>query len=318
LIQKKKKKMRLISASQLLRSGLRLEANAKMHIFRDENNRAVITGVSGHYQNIPAVLSKIIKRHPKEFAKALQPADYLTWHHRLGHPSDFVLSQFCEETLGVPRIMIPKTKAVCDGCVKGKLTQKQFPTSESRAKGILELIHLDLFKLPVISYHCHKWVMTVMDDYSGIAFIIMISKKSDAPHQMIKVLTFLATSTSQKVKRLRTNRGGEYTSGVLKEYLDTNGIQHEMSSPHVHQQNGRAEQLNRTLHEKSQAMRLQACLPDSYWGFSMSYAVHLYNQSPMQRLKWKTPHELFYGTRPNLSLIRVFGCGAHVFLPDEI
>jgi hypothetical protein len=41
--------MRLISAGQLLRSGLRLEANAKMHIFRDENNRAVITGVSGGY-----------------------------------------------------------------------------------------------------------------------------------------------------------------------------------------------------------------------------------------------------------------------------
>jgi hypothetical protein len=50
----------------------------------------------------------------------------------------------------------------------------------------------------------------------------------------------------------------------------------------------------------------------------MSYAVHLYNRSPMQRLKWKTPHELFYRTKPNLSLIRVFGCGAHMFLPDEI
>jgi hypothetical protein len=212
--------MWLISASQLLQSGLRLEADVKMHVFWDEKNRALITGVSGHYQNILAVLSKIIKRHPKEFVKALQPADYLTWHRRLRHPSDFVWSWFCEKTLGVPRIMITKTKAVCDGCVKGKLTQKQFPPSESWAKGILELIHLDLFELPVISYHYHKWIMTVMDDYPGIAFIIMISKKSDAPHQMIKVLTFLATSTGQKVKWLCTDWGGEYTSRVLKEYLD--------------------------------------------------------------------------------------------------
>jgi hypothetical protein len=91
-----------------------------------------------------------------------------------------------------------------------------------------------------------------------------------------------------------------------------------MLSPHIHQQNSHMEWLNRALHEKSQAMRLQACLPDSYWEFSMTYAVHLYNWSPMQQLKWKTPHKLFYGTKPELSLIRVFGCGAHVFLPDEI
>jgi hypothetical protein len=50
----------------------------------------------------------------------------------------------------------------------------------------------------------------------------------------------------------------------------------------------------------------------------MLYAVHIYNCTPMQHLKWKTPSELFYRTKPDLSLIRVLGCGTHVFLPDEI
>jgi hypothetical protein len=48
------------------------------------------------------------------------------------------------------------------------------------------------------------------------------------------------------------------------------------------------------------------------------YAVHFYDWSPMQQLKWKTPHRLFYKSKSNLSLIWVFGCSAHMFLPDEI
>jgi hypothetical protein len=207
--------------------------------FHDKNNRVVLTGVSGHFNNIHAVLSKIVKIPPKEsHANVLRPADYSTWHRWLGHPLDSVLSRFCEEMKGVPQILIPKSKPVCDGCVKGKLTQKQFPSSESRTSQVLELVHSDLFELPVISYHCYKWTMTLLDDYSSVAFTVMLAKKSDAPHQMISILKYLSVQSGQKVKRLCTDQGGEYTSGISKEYLNSEGIQHEMSAPHVHQQNG--------------------------------------------------------------------------------
>jgi hypothetical protein len=63
---------------------------------------------------------------------------------------------------------------------------------------------------------------------------------------------------------------------------------------------------------------MQACLPENWWEFSMTYAAFLYNCTPMQCLKWKTLFELFHGTKPDLSSAWVFGCGAHLFLPDEI
>jgi hypothetical protein len=246
--------MRLISTGQLLWSSLRLDADMSFSTFCDKNNCVVLTGVSGHYNNIHAVLSKIL---PKEsHANVLRPADYSTWHRQLGHPSDSVLNRFCEETKGVPQILIPKSKLVCDGCVKGKLTQKQFPSSESRTSWVLELVHSDLFELPVISYHRYKWTMTLLDDYSSVAFTVMLAKESDAPCEMINILKFLSIQSGQKIKHLHTDQGGEYTSGILEEYLDSEGIQHKMSAPHIHQQNGRAECLNRTLHEKSQAIRL--------------------------------------------------------------
>jgi len=33
---------------------------------------------------------------------------------------------------------------------------------------------------------------------------------------------------------------------------------------------------------------------------------------------WRTPYELLYGERPSIAHLRVFGCGAYVFLPAEV
>jgi hypothetical protein len=59
------------------------------------------------------------------------------------------------------------------------------------------------------------------------------------------------------------------------------GIQSRTSVPHMHQQNGHAECFNRTLMDKAQAMRLDACLPPSWWEFVVNTATHLYNRTPV-------------------------------------
>jgi hypothetical protein len=92
----------------------------------------MLQGIAGFFPMIHSIPSRIMKM-PKNQAKVLTPADYSSWHQRLGHPLDIVLNQFFEETQGVLRILIPKKKPICDGCVKGKLTQKLFPQSESWA-----------------------------------------------------------------------------------------------------------------------------------------------------------------------------------------
>jgi len=43
--------------------------------------------------------------------------------------------------------------------------------------------------------------------------------------------------------------------------------------------------LNWTLLEKAQSMRLEACLPDSWWEFAFATATHVYNCTPIKRLK---------------------------------
>ena len=107
-------------------------------------------------------------------------------------------------------------------------------------------------------------------------------------------------------------------SNAFKELMKGKGIEVLQSIPHTHQQNGRAERIIRTLTEKAESMRLQACLPQSYWEFALDHATHVYNRTPSRRLNWQTPFQMMNGTKPMVDHLRVFGCGAYVFIPAEV
>ena len=65
-------------------------------------------------------------------------------------------------------------------------------------------------------------------------------------------------------------------------------------------------------------MRLQACIPQSYWEFALDYATHIYNHTPIRRLQWKSPWEVMTRKPNKLDYLRVFGSAAYVFLSPEI
>ena len=96
------------------------------------------------------------------------------------------------------------------------------------------------------------------------------------------------------------------------------GITIEQSIPHQHQQNGRAERAIQTIMEKAQCLCFTTCLPQSWWEFCMNHAVYLINQTPIAHLSWLTPMVSLIKVKLDLSKLHVFGCGAYVFLPEEV
>src|SRR6266404_1305046 len=118
------------------------------------------------------------------------------------------------------------------------------------------------------------------------------------------------------IKEWMSDAGGEYKSDAFLRTLKDDGITVLQSVPYVSQQNGRAERFMRTIMDKAQAMRLEACLPQNQWEFAVAHATHCYNRTPMNRLKWHTPYELLNNEIPDISHLRVFGCGAYVHIPE--
>ena len=114
--------------------------------------------------------------------------------------------------------------------------------------------------------------------------------------------------------------GGEFKSNTLTSFLKDLGITILTSVPHMHQQNGYAESFIRTLMDKAQAMcfDFDACLPQSWWSFCMMYALHIYNRTTLKCHNWKMPFEVLGHTKPDVSHLRVLGCGTYIFLPDEV
>jgi len=67
--------------------------------------------------------------------------------------------------------------------------------------------------------------------------------------------------------------------------------------------------------DKAKSMQHQACIPDSWWEFAFAHATHIYNRTLVACLRWRTPHKMLKGEMPNIDHLRVFGCGAFVYLP---
>lgn len=71
---------------------------------------------------------------------------------------------------------------------------------------------------------------------------------------------------NKKIKRLRSDRGGEYNTTSLKDFFEKNGIIHEFTAPYTPQQNGIAKRKNRTLKDMMNAMMINSSMRDYMWG----------------------------------------------------
>jgi hypothetical protein len=141
-----------------------------------------------------------------------------------------------------------------------------------------------------------------------------VSHKSDVAGVVKRIFTLLENQTGHRVKAVRTDRGGEYLNQSLADYFAGKGATHQTTTPYTPEQNGKAERLNRTIVERVRAMLLESGLKEELWAEAAVVANYLRNRSPATGAT-RTPWELFYGTRPSVRELRVFGSRAYVLKP---
>ena len=95
----------------------------------------------------------------------------------------------------------------------------------------------------------------------------------------------------RKIKKFRSDRGGEYTTKTPEDFCEKNGIIHEVSAPYTPQQNGLATQKNRTLKEMMNSKLLSSSLSNNIWGEAVLYACYILNSVRHKKLD-KTSYEL--------------------------
>ncbi len=245
------------------------------------------------------------------------------WHARLGHVDCRTIARMIEEghITGIPiaaqHFLDCKTDD-CSVCVQAKMANAPFPASKSATTECLELVHTDLVgPITPMSIGGGTYVLTILDDFTKYNTVCILKSKADAKLMLMKTLNEWETLTNCKVRKLRSDRGGEFINSILLEYFATKGIIHQQTIPYSHQQNGKAERHHRTLFDTTRALLLNSKLPTELWAEAVMYASHLHNVVLHKSIQC-TPHQLFIGTVPDVSHLRVFGCLVYYKVPDEL
>eukprot|EP00171_Calliarthron_tuberculosum_P022304 IDg22304t1 len=120
--------------------------------------------------------------------------------------------------------------------------------STTRAQDLLELVHSDVAgPLPVTSKGGARYFVTFIDDKSRWTEVYPMKTKSECFKHFRRFQRHAERKVGKKIKALRSDGGGEYTSTEFKDYLDKNGIAQQLTVAYTPQQNGVAERMNRTL-----------------------------------------------------------------------
>ena len=238
------------------------------------------------------------------------------WHRRLGHMSDKGLKCLAGKSL----IPVDTTVALnpCDHCLAGKQHRVSFARKSTRRQANLELVHSDICgPIEVESNGGNKYFVTFIDDATRRTWVYMLKTKNQVFETFQKFHALVERETDRKLKCLRSDNGGEYTSHEFENYCARHGIRHVKTVPGTPQHNGVAERMNRTIVEKVRCMLKMSDLPKSFWAEAVKTAVYLINRSPSIPLGLDIPERAWKGCDPTYSHLRVFGCKAYMHVPKD-
>ena len=123
--------------------------------------------------------------------------------------------------------------------------------------------------------------------------------------------------TGKKVKVLRSDNGGKYTTKEFKDYLASMGIKHKLSILKRPEQNGVAERMNQTFTERARRIRLQADMSEGFWAEAVNHASYLLNRLPSTAINLQIPEEIWRGESLGYSTLRIFGCPAYSLVDSQ-
>ena len=236
----------------------------------------------------------------------------MEWHRIMGHCNFQDLRKLKNVVDGME--IVDEQQCECAICTQGKMCQTRSRKPDERAKAPLEFVHCDLAgPIDPVAKGGFRYALCFVDDYTGIHMVYFLKQKSDTLEATQK---FLAdTAPFGKIKRLRSDNGGEFVSKEFKSLLRRNTIKRETSALHSPHQNGTVERACRSLFEMARCILLERELPKELWTYAVMASAYIRNRCFNARLG-KTPFEALIGKRPDISNMHVFGSTCYAYVQN--
>ncbi|CAI7837864.1 unnamed protein product, partial [Closterium sp. NIES-54] len=217
----------------------------------------------------------------------------LLWHHRLGHPSLPRLRGMASRTLvsGLPRSLPPLPPGpapTCVPCVEGRQHAAPHSSLFPPTEATLQTLHMDVWGPARVRGQGHeRYFLLVVDDYSRYTIVFPLRSKGEVTEVLIDWIRGARRQLSDSfgsdlpVLRLHSDRGGEFSSDLLRAFCRFEGIRQTFTLPASPQQNGIAERRIGMVMDVARTSMIHAAAPHFLWPFAVQSQSQLQPASPL-------------------------------------
>src|SRR4051812_46371629 len=143
-------------------------------------------------------------------------------------------------------------------------------------------------------------------------WVELLKTKDEAARAIVKFQAATEVECWHKLRVLRTDRGGEFTSATFYEHCAESGVQRHLTAPYTRQQNDIVERWNQTVLGMARNMLKAKRVPNLFCGEAVLTTVFILNRCFTRSVDGMTPYEAWHGKKPDVRFLRVFGCVGHV------
>ncbi|CAI7909175.1 unnamed protein product [Closterium sp. NIES-54] len=198
----------------------------------------------------------------------------LLWHHRLGHPS------------------LPRLRGMASRVLRAAPHSSEFPPTEAP----LQTLYMDVWGPAHVRGQGHeRYFLLVVDDYSRYTTVFPLRSKGEVTEVLIDWIRAARLQLRERfgsdfpVLHLHSDRGGEFSSDLLRAFSRAEGIRQTFTLLASPQQNGIAERLIGMVTDVARTSMIHAAAPHFLWPFAVQYAAHQINLQPRVSLPETSP-----------------------------
>jgi hypothetical protein len=255
-------KHNILSVSQMYDQGHKVTFDSQKCEIRKEGSGKLVAIAARTSSNI-YVLSEIGN---EKCCLGKEDESWL-WHRRMGHMHfDNLVKVSKREAVGeMPQITKP-TNTLCKHCQQRKQTKTRFKSKKYSTTKPLKIMHTDLVG-PITTKGLKgvRYFMLLVDDYTRMTAVCFLKNKSKAFENFKIYKEMVENEMDSRIKCLRSDNGGEFTSKEFMDYCSNHGIKRQFFVARTPQQNGVVEKKNRTVQEMARTMIIDSKLTNIFW-----------------------------------------------------
>ncbi|CAI7834650.1 unnamed protein product [Closterium sp. NIES-53] len=218
---------------------------------------------------------------------------------------------------GLPRSLPPLPPGPapnCVPCVEGRQRAAPHSSTFPPTEAPLQTLHMDVWGPARVRGQGHeRYFLLVVDDYSRYTTVFPLRSKGEVSEVLIDWICGARRQLSESfdsdppVLRLHSDRGGEFSSDLLRAFCRAKGIRQTFTLPASPQQNGIAECHIGMVMDIARTSMIHAAAPHFLWPFAVQYAAHQINLQPRVSLPETTSTLRWTGKVGDASAFRVWG-----------